>query len=492
MKLIRKLTLVLVLGISLVLAAYGYVNVRREDELFQEQRREDVTQVGRAVAVAVASVWASEGEARALEVARRTSEQEKPLRIRWVWLDAPPGDAYHPDVEHPPLLDRDADADRGVAGRDRDGNERLYTYVPVKLRLARSGALEVSRTTARLRAHAARTLEELAAMTVVAACVSVLLAAFFGMWFVGRPMKALVLQARRIGASDLSARIAVRQSDELGELAHEMNVMCDRLDAAREHGEKETATRIAALEQLRHADRLVTVGRLAAGIAHELGTPLNVISGRAKMIASRELEGDLALESAAIVVTQADRMAAIIRQLLDFARSRAPQRTPGDLVALAREAVALLAPLARKRGVELVLRSAESPCAAEIDVGQIQQALANLVVNAIHASAPGGVVTVDAGRERARPPAEHGGPEGDYVRVSVVDGGAGIAPEDRDRIFEPFFTTKEVGEGTGLGLSVSYGIVREHGGWIAIESELGKGSRFSIFLPRGGPECGVS
>ena len=113
----------------------------------------------------------------------------------------------------------------------------------------------------------------------------------------------------------------------------------------------------------------------------------------------------------------------------------------------------------------------------------MQQVFANLVVNAIQSMPLGGEINVGLARERVRPPADIGGPEAAYVRIDVVDGGTGIAADVLARIFDPFFTTKDVGEGTGLGLSVSYGIVREHGGWIAVDTEPGRGSRFSVYLP---------
>ncbi|HEY8927475.1 MAG TPA: HAMP domain-containing sensor histidine kinase, partial [Polyangia bacterium] len=116
------------------------------------------------------------------------------------------------------------------------------------------------------------------------------------------------------------------------------------------------------------------------------------------------------------------------------------------------------------------------------DATQVEQALTNLVVNAIQASPEGGEVTVEACLTRAAPPSDPAGVERVFARVDVRDRGAGIAPEHGPRIFEPFFTTKDVGEGTGLGLSVAYGIARDHGGWIAVDSVPGQGTCFSLFL----------
>jgi signal transduction histidine kinase len=261
-----------------------------------------------------------------------------------------------------------------------------------------------------------------------------------------------------------------------------MNEMTQALSDAHEKLQSETAARIATLESLRHADRLTTVGKLAAGVAHELGTPLNVVYSRGRMIASGEEDGELARQSGKVIAEQAQVMIRIIRQLLDFARRREPMRTPEDLRGLSERTLALLSPLAAKKQVALTAEQVPA-IEVEVDGGQMQQVLTNLLMNALQSMDAPGTVRLEASRQRVSPPPGVDGGEGDYVRLDVVDEGSGIAAEVLPHIFEPFFTTKGVGEGTGLGLSVSYGIVRDHGGWIAVETAPGKGSRFSVFLP---------
>ncbi len=233
------------------------------------------------------------------------------------------------------------------------------------------------------------------------------------------------------------------------------------------------------------------MGKLASGVAHELGTPLNVVLGRAKMIASGEAEGEEVPEYARIISQQVQHMTGIIRQLLDFARRRTPRRTPEDVSKLVERTLTLLQPMAARRNVSLVSET-PGPLSLEVDAGQIQQALTNLVVNGFQSMKRPGTLRVRLGHSRALPPADLGGPESEWVRVDVEDEGEGISPEVLPRVFEPFFTTKDVGEGTGLGLSVSYGLIRDHGGWISVSSEPGRGSCFSIFLPPhggGAPEA---
>jgi signal transduction histidine kinase len=287
-------------------------------------------------------------------------------------------------------------------------------------------------------------------------------------------MRALTEQARRIGTGDLSRRITVTQRDEVGTLARELNATCDRLVAANERVRSETEARIATLDQLRHADRLKTVGQLASAVAHELGTPLNVVGGRAKLIAKGGLGTREIDENARIIAAQADRMATIIRQLLDFARRRNLNRTVGDLRDLVTRTADMLTVFARGRKVVLELDVPSEPVLFATDPGQFQQALTNVLVNGIQAMPQGGTLRVHVERR---------GPEAEPFAIVVEDEGTGIAPDHLPRLFEPFFTTKGVGEGTGLGLAVAYGIIREHGGHIDVTSTLGQGSRFEIVLP---------
>ncbi|ATB29151.1 ATP-binding protein [Melittangium boletus] len=261
-----------------------------------------------------------------------------------------------------------------------------------------------------------------------------------------------------------------------------LRALAESLQEANQKLGSEMAARVAALEQLRHADRLNTVGKLGSGIAHELGTPMAVISGHAAMIADAEVEGEAARQSARTIRLQAERMASIIRQLLDFARRRQPEKSEVDLRAVLKQVLALLAPLSVRRMQRLEWVEPPEPVRAQVDPGQLQQALTNLVVNALHASPEKGLVTVrlstTEATQRGPPPSACA-----CALIEVIDRGSGIDPANLQKIFEPFFTTKPVGEGTGLGLPVSLEIVREHGGWLDVRSTPGEGTHFSLFLP---------
>jgi signal transduction histidine kinase len=185
-----------------------------------------------------------------------------------------------------------------------------------------------------------------------------------------------------------------------------------------------------------------------------------------------------------VIGDQAARMTRIVRQLLDFARHRSGAPAEANLSKLANETVALLEPLARKRRVRIAC--AADPLVVRVDAAQIQQAVTNLVMNAIQASHPESIVEIRVGMREVATPPDPGSRPGRYAVLEVEDQGEGIPAESLPAIFDPFFTTKPVGEGTGLGLAIVYGIVREHGGWIEVRSEPGHGSCFSAFMPTGG------
>ncbi|MFT3693638.1 MAG: ATP-binding protein [Kofleriaceae bacterium] len=233
---------------------------------------------------------------------------------------------------------------------------------------------------------------------------------------------------------------------------------CDRLH---HYVERERRQRFAAVEQLRHADRLNVIGVLAAGVAHELGTPLNVIAGYAEMLDNNV---------GRTILDQTDKITRIIQHLLVFGRRANPGVTIIDLDRITVGAAELLGSTAKKRNARIDVITTE-PVRVRATGTQIEQVVSNLILNALQAMPKGGTVRVSTRKD------------GEYGCIVVEDEGSGIAAADLPRIFDPFFTTKDVGEGTGLGLSVSYGIVQDHGGSIDVTSELGRGSRFAVKLP---------
>ena len=475
MKLASKLILSMVIGSAVVLSANAYYRVRRELAAFDQDMRQDHEILGQVLSRAVTSVWRSSGREAAMRVLAAATPGLERVRVRWL--------------------------DAEVQPRRAPVNDLLYTDVPIAVAGEFKGTIEIGESRRFQQTYVRNTLIRSFVLTLLAVLSAAVVSTILGVNFVGRPMGKLVEKARRIGAGDLGGPLVIRQHDEIGVLAAEMNAMSERLAETRYALDAETTELLRTQEQLRHADRLATVGKLASGMAHELGTPLGVALVRANLIAANESLGRETREAARIVGDQIDRITRIVRQLLDFARgsANAPpgalgRRGPSDLCAIAQRSAAMLQPLAAKRNVTIELVPVERPPTPPANSEQIQQVLVNLLVNAIHASTGPSKVTIAIDASAARPPADvtpvvWGDPgEPSYAVISIKDEGTGIPADVLPRIFEPFFTTKSVGEGTGLGLSVAYGMVREHGGWIDVQSELGKGSCFSVYLPMAGAE----
>jgi signal transduction histidine kinase len=487
MKLARKLAVVLALGIVAVMGAHAWVTFRAEPMLFQADIHKQ-RKFARGVAVLVQATWRKGGLDRAQLYVRKTNKGLPKAVLRWIWLDVPPGDPDAPRL----TVDELSWLERGVivTVRLREGDEEWrYIYAPMSIPGSRKAALEIAESLETEAAVVSANRTAIAASTVAQTGLTGLLTMGLALWFVGRPVRLLRDKVRRAAAGDFSGDLVIRQRDEIGELARDLGDMWRRIDEANQRLKEESEARVATLEQLRHSERLATVGQLAAGVAHQLGTPLNVIAARAKMIGATPEVAPPVAEHARIIGEQTERITTTIRQLLDFSRRRGVKLGPANLRHVVGRALELLAPFAQSHGVTVQCAAGDTPIVVQVDQNQILQALTNVVVNGIQAMPNGGRLGVEVIERRVRPPASHGGPEANYPCVVVTDEGSGIAADDIPRIFEPFFTTKGVGEGTGLGLSVAYGIVSEHGGWIDVASELGHGSRFCIYLsPAGGTQ----
>ena len=328
--------------------------------------------------------------------------------------------------------------------------------------------------------------------TLLMAGVAVaLLGAFVGLYaqrLVVKPVVALALATKKIGAGDLSQTIPVQRTGELDVLGQSFNEMVAAISKARaerlhlletlEHQvEERTADLKQAQTQLVQSEKLSSLGRLAASIAHEINNPLAGILTYSKLLV-RMLEGgeiddqtrSTCVRHLKLVQRETERCTAIVRNLLEFARQRPLSLKPVDVAAVLDEATSLVGHQAKLQGIAIA-REMEPLPLIQADFGQLRQAFVNIMLNACEAMKSGGTLSISC-----RPT-----PHATGVELLFSDTGAGIPPDRLAKIFDPFFTTKEMG--TGLGLSVVYGIVERHRGTIAIHSEVGKGTRFTIVLP---------
>jgi len=273
-----------------------------------------------------------------------------------------------------------------------------------------------------------------------------------------RPMSDLLRGIRRVAAGDLDHRIPERSRDEFGELARSFNVMSQRLSNIQ--------------QSLVRSERLISMGKLAAGVAHEINNPLTGILSYAEGLLSEAKPDDPLRGDYAVIVHEALRCRQIVRSLLDFARQGTPAFalvSPQDII---EKAVNVLVRLPAFHQITFERRIEPGLPAIHADPVQIEQVLINLIVNAQEAMPNGGTIVLGAGSS--------GG--GNQVQFSVKDEGAGIPPEIHSRIFDPFFSTKG-GKTDGLGLAVCLGIVQQHEGTIDFQSEPGQGTVFHVTLP---------
>lgn len=484
MRLTLRVAAAFLVGLIVVLGIYAAQVYAWDAEQFERDLGRNAQVAGTVLTAAMQALSNTGDSDAAMALIKAANVSEDTLRIRW-------------RAATDPLVSNKNEDRAGLrqalqTGKpfstyrpESDGESRFTTYYPVGLSGDRLGFIELGESVERHQRHIHRVLGSIAIATVTVALVSGMLAYGVGLRFVAQPMNELIAGFRAVAQGNLAPQLHVRQRDEFGVLAAEFGRMCAQLADAREQLSSETAGRIRALEQLRHADRLSIMGSLSAGIAHELGTPLNVVWERASMIVRGDVVGEQIGACAQIIVDQAARMTNSIKLLLNFARPRSPQRVSIDLRQLVLQTIELVAPVARANRV--AVECSTSSAMAQVDPDQIQQVLTNLLMNATQAMPSGGRIRVDISRDvEARRDQASAGDVRRCATIAVRDEGQGIQPSDLPRIFEPFFSTKPTGKGTGLGLSISQGIILEHGGWITVASRLGQGAEFTVFLPQEG------
>ncbi len=488
MKLTAKIMSVLLITVVIFTAVASYFSVRSAYEEFRANQQQLARQFGRQLHDRLATAMQTEGPAGVVRLLDQlAAARDRGVTVRWVWFErsAPAELLPHGRPEYWTTIRIGQVV--SVISQDAIGRRQLHTYLPLQTGSGRLGGLEITDSLAEVERQARQTawnaLITIGALGMV--CIGITYLA--GLHWVAHPLKALIDKTKRIGEGDFSKPLQLGSNDELSQLGEALNQMCEKLVSQQQRIASESTQRLAVVEQLRHADRLKTVGRLAAGLAHELGTPLNVVAGRASLIASGKLSDSEVTESARTIKSEADRITGIVRQLLDFARQRPPHRQRVEVCDLVKRTLHMLQPLADKKQIVLATHLPDEPVIADVDDGQLQQVVTNIVMNAIQVMTQPGEVQVHVDRRERSSPA--GLPTTHWARIGIVDQGPGIAADVREQMFEPFFTTKDVGEGTGLGLSIAYGIVQEHGGWIDVHSESGRGARFDIYVPQEDLSC---
>jgi two-component system, NtrC family, sensor kinase len=478
-----KLILLLTVAVGTVMTLGGYYMLRQREAILEIAMRNEVRAHATTLRIALGDAYRGGRTSDAQRLINRLSENPKVYSVTLFDENGRSVMSSNPlaadEVRNPPQVQQVIATGQTV---EIDSNQDLFSLiVPISIGESRRGAFEITQPRSFIRADFARARRDIAFVTLAlfAAIVLVVLAVMRRSLL--KPINELLGGAVAIGHGDLKYRVIVPESGgELAQLAREFNRMADSLEEQMRAASREAEGRLALERELRHKERLASVGRLAAGIAHEMGAPLNVIKGRVEILQQRpDLPQERRDRNLDIINAQADGIARIVRQLLTLARPFNLRREVVDPAQLISEVRELIEPEVAKAGHQIEVATGEQ---TRIDGNRdmLHQVLLNICLNGLQAMERGGRLRIELLNEEAiRNDCR-------FVAIRISDTGPGISADDLNHIFDPFFTTKDVGQGSGLGLAVSHRIVEEHDGWIDVANQPRGGAVFTVYLPKAG------
>ena len=489
MRLSTRLLLPLLATVAAVMGLYGAWALRQRQITLVAEAQQETQAYATALGLALEYAFRDRDLADVQDIIDRISREPKIYAVlvydtagTLLFLSDP---LQRAAVAPATVLRHVARTGRMAALERQIGNRHVYSVLrPIANPRGKIvGVYEVAQPLAFVQAEQARTTRRFLwnTLTLLAAVTIVIL------WLVrrliSRPLERLLTAARALGRGELAHRVGEDSTGrELVELGREFNRMAERLEAARAELVREAEERIALERRLRETEKLAAIGNLAAGLAHEIGAPLNVIGGRAELLLRRDLTPEARERNLRIIVEQIGRITAIVRNVLDFARRREPRLQPLDL-ALVLDGVLEFLDAELARAAIRVERDGPRPAWTRGDPHLLHQVFVNLLMNAIHAlettEDDDRRIAIRIRRERGRPA---------RWAITVQDNGPGIPEDARPHIFEPFFTTKAAGQGTGLGLAVARSIAEEHDGRLELaptpDAPAGRpGATFVLTLP---------
>lgn len=482
MSLSIRLMIVLLVPIALCFGAYGYLNIRlRRQEMLAEAERE-VRDHGTAIEVALDAFLRDRNLADMAELTENLSHPDRTLGVLIFDAEGHPVQASR-SVER---YRRDFDDIARRARQRRTVISEIRTLHGVSLHafafpigsdgdVKPRGSAVVLRDMSYIEENLAQS-----AHRIVLAGTAVALVVILGTWLgvraaVLRPIATLVQGVERVAEGALDVEVHIPRHDELGRMATAFNRMMASLRAARQELEAKSKANVALERRLHHAQRLALIGQLAANLAHQIGSPLNVILGRARYALKQGGQSPRDARHFQEIIAGAESISRVVEQLLSQARRVRGRPGKVDLGQLARQTVRFLEAECERASVITSVQS-QSDVVIDGSRDELEQVILNLCLNAIQAQPCGGRLDIFVGVTQGsdgRPMAE----------LSVKDTGPGVPPELRERIFEPFFTTKDASVGTGLGLAICEEIVRRHGGTITVTDAPGGGALFRVTLP---------
>ena len=479
-----RITVATAVVVALASAAYAYFDLRgRRSERIEALRTE-----AKAVAYMLRPIMEQPGSPY-----RKPSESQlKDWRTSTGWNVAVI-DKVFAEVPNPMVTRRQLGWLRTMVDLPTfwsEATERDTYYYAIALRvrsgepekITTTGMLELSKSTDVLTGG---DIGRAITLIVLIVAVTTLMVGALASRFVSRPITKLLRGIDDVAKGDLSHVILAERDDEIGQIATRFNEMTFSLRESRSETVRQNEAKLALEQRLGQTEKLATIGQLAAEIAHEVGTPLNVIAGRARSIQRKSKDPEAVEKNASIVAEQTARITRIIQRLLDFTRRKvgATGKAEINLNELSLTTMELLSGQFSAAKVRTRLERAEGLPRVAGDADRLQQVMINLMLNAAQAMPEGGQLVVETKTVKRTRPGLEGSAEQKFVTFSVRDTGVGVPEEIREKIFDPFYTTKDGQGGTGLGLAVCSGIVKEHDGWIDVETNDGGGTIFRVYLP---------
>jgi signal transduction histidine kinase len=478
-----KLRVILILTIPAILAGgvHGLVRTRQERAQLVAEDRQNMALTARAIQIAVENALRDRQISDVKRLLAEMVEQQEPIdRIRLFDQNLRPtlvSNALSIGEEIPEEIFRrvQATGEAEALYRQQGKQSVLYYVVPLRDRRGPDGVMEIVHLATGIDTRLSAAVNDVWIRLGILLVVVVVLTATALQRQVLRPLSRLMIGIQSLGRGEPGPPLPVGRRDELGRVAEAFNEMAAQLEGAQRRLLAESERALELEQQLRQAETLAVAGKLASALAHEVGTPLNIISGRAEFLQASARLNEGGRRDLEIIVDQIDRISKIIRSLLDTVRPQKLEIQPTPLAEVLDRVLPLLRHPARRRGVALVASVPPDLPPMLADPAQLQQVLINLVLNALDVTPAGGRVEIGARPSRVR--------ERPGVAITVADTGAGIPRELLSKVFEPFFTTKPAGQGTGLGLAICRDIVKAHSGEIGVESAPASGTTFTVWIP---------
>ncbi len=483
--LLQSLLVYVIVPLLAALAVAGYLSLSALEKRVEEKMQEELQLVARALELPVSRALKRDEEGGV------RSALESAFRINRVY-GASVYDAQGNKVasigaqrrkkevkKHEQLAEMAEKGDRREE-YSKVGGEKAYTYfLPLTDPGGRiTGLLQISRKKEDFRRYIHRLRWESVIILALGGLVMTVLVLFGHRRALGRHLENLGNSMQRVKEGERTHRVNMRGPREITAVASAFNTMLDSMNRAHDELDSQRQKQARLEDELRKAEKMAAIGRLSAGVAHELGTPLSIVDGHAQRAVRFPELPERVEEALNRIRGEVKRMEAIVRQLLDFSRQNVSSPRQVDPDQIARKAVQNMKNQEVRGQTEIQYDSPHYACPVMGDPLRLEQLLGNLLENALHAAPEGRVLLAWHCEER-------------YCVFTVQDDGPGIDPEIRNRICDPFFTTKAAGEGTGLGLAVVHGIVEEHGGDMSVDASAWGGARVEIRIPRpGGDEPG--